>query len=598
VPDADKIRILEAGPADPFALPAWPIGRLHQFNWSGLPGHRLKVQGVVTARFPGNDLYIADQSGSAYVATTHTSQLRPGDRIQVVGFPEVVDYRPVVQDAIYRIDGSAPPPAAVSIAANEGLNDKHDSTLVTVKGLLRALSVIPDGRLLTLDSGGIVFSAVLRSRQVEQSFSFRDGSLLQITGIGLIERDAEGVAQSFEIRLRSPEDVALIESPTSWTLGRAFLVMSTLIAITLGILVWLVIVRRQVKAQTKDLVVKTVKLELANQTTQKALQVAREAESLEVDRQRVLELVARDEPIERVLDQLAVTTAAHCSSAVCAIVVKLGESQQVSSVPPLPDDWQSVLKQIRIGSISVRAGFHELRQFSQDPVWEHLLQAHLPCRFQIFRSAPILVDGRMAGVIAAFFAHQNPSDAQAELLGSFGKLAGLALERRSLYEQLSFRARYDLLTGRPNRPHVYERLDAEAVLAVENGSLLGVVYIDLDGFKNVNDIHGHAAGDKVLQEVAARMILNVRRGDTVGRIGGDEFVMVLPRLGSASDAKRIAALISAALREPIHFNDQALSVDASFGISLCPLDGESPDGLLKVADAQMYRAKSTHKMSR
>jgi predicted signal transduction protein with EAL and GGDEF domain len=138
----------------------------------------------------------------------------------------------------------------------------------------------------------------------------------------------------------------------------------------------------------------------------------------------------------------------------------------------------------------------------------------LPCRFRIFSSAPILVDGRMAGVIAAFFADQNPSDAQPELLGSFGKLAGLALERRSLYEQLSFRAQYDLLTGLPNRPHLYERLDAEAVLAVLNGSLLGVVYIDLDGFKEVNDIHGHAAGDAVLQEVAARMALNVRRGDT------------------------------------------------------------------------------------
>jgi diguanylate cyclase (GGDEF)-like protein len=262
----------------------------------------------------------------------------------------------------------------------------------------------------------------------------------------------------------------------------------------------------------------------------------------------------------------------------------------------LPGDWLDVLKQIKIDSISVGAGFRELRQFSQDPIWEGLLETHLPCRFRTYSSAPILVNGRMAGIIAAFFADKSPPDAQPELLGSFSKLAGLALERRSLYEQLSFRAQYDLLTGLPNRPHLYERLNAEIALAILKGSLLGVVYIDLDSFKQVNDIHGHAAGDAVLQEIAARMARIVRRGDTVGRIGGDEFVMVLPHLGSRLDAERIVAKISAALEEPIYFNNQALWVDASTGISLCPLDGGDPDELLKVADGQMYQAKSTHKL--
>ena len=596
VPEPDEIHILEAGPPDPFALASWPIGRLQRFNLSGLLRHRLKVQGVVTAQFPGNDLYIADQTGSVYVATSQTSQLRPGDRIDVVGFIGVLDYRPVVQDAIYRFDGSGPPPAAASIEANQGLNDKYDSKLVTVKGLLRSLSVVPDGKILALDYGGLAFSAVLRTPQAEPGFNFQAGSLLRLTGICLLDKDATGAAQSFKIRLRSSQDVVLIESPSWWNVGRAVSVMSVLMAITLGILVWVVLIRRQVKAQTKDLVVKTVKLELANQTTQNALHTARRAESLEVDRQQVLELVARDEPIERVLDQLAATAAAHCTNAVCAILVNLLEGPQVSSVPILPEDWQALLKQIKIDSVSVVAGFRELREFSQDPAWEHFLETHLPWRFRTFGSAPILVNGRIAGVIATFFADKSPPNDQPDLLGSFCKLAGLALERRSLYEQLSFRAQYDLLTGLPNRPHLYERLNSEIAIAVLNGGLLGVVYIDLDGFKQVNDVHGHAAGDAVLQEVAARMAGIVRRGDTVGRIGGDEFVMVLPHLGSRSDAERIAAKISVELQQPIYFNNQALLVDASIGISLCPLDGESPDELLKVADAQMYRQKSTHKV--
>jgi diguanylate cyclase (GGDEF)-like protein len=597
VPSPDEIQILEAGSPDPFALASRPIGGLQRFNLSGLLRHRLKVQGVVTARFPGNDLYIADRTGSVYVATGQESRLRPGDRIEVVGFVGVQDYRPVMQDAIYRVDGSGPPPAAASIAVNQALTDKYDSKLVTVKGWLRSLSAVPDGELFELDYGGLAFSAVLRAQQVEPGFSFQPGSLLRITGICLLgERDAAGAALSFKIRLRSSQDVVLMVSPPWWNVRRTLAVMSVLLAITLGILVWVVLIRRQVKAQTKDLVVKTVNLELANQTTQKALHTAREAESLEVDRQRVLELVARDEPIERVLDQLAATAAAHCSNAVCAILVKLLEGPQVSSVPALPGDWLAVLKQVKIDLISVGAGSHDLRQFSADPVWQQFLETHLPCRFRTFSSAPILVNGRIAGVVAAFFVDKSPPDAQSELLGSFSKLAGLALERRSLYEQLSFRAQYDLLTGLPNRPHLYQRLNSEIASAVVNGGLLGVVYIDLDGFKQVNDIYGHAAGDAVLQEVATRMARSVRRGDLVARIGGDEFVMLLAHLGSRSDAERIAVTISAEFQEPIYFNGQALRVDASIGISLCPLDGEDPDELLKVADAEMYRAKSSRKL--
>jgi diguanylate cyclase (GGDEF)-like protein len=205
---------------------------------------------------------------------------------------------------------------------------------------------------------------------------------------------------------------------------------------------------------------------------------------------------------------------------------------------------------------------------------------------------PIVVQAATVGVIAAFFRQEQVSlDGQGAELGLWSNIAALALDRYRLHDQLSYRAQHDGLTSLPNRALLYEKLDAEIEMASRDKSQLGVLYIDLDGFKQINDTYGHDAGDTVLQEVARRMTLAVRRGDTVARIGGDEFVVLLPRLTRSEDAERIAAKIVAALREPIYADRRRLSVGACSGIAIWPLHGDRPDALLRFADAQMYGAK-------
>jgi diguanylate cyclase (GGDEF)-like protein len=120
---------------------------------------------------------------------------------------------------------------------------------------------------------------------------------------------------------------------------------------------------------------------------------------------------------------------------------------------------------------------------------------------------------------------------------------------------------------------------------------MAVLYLDLDRFKEVNDRHGHAAGDKVLQDVSRRITRGIRRTDYAARIGGDEFVVILPGVGDRQEACRVADLLARAIEEPILFDGCKLSVAASFGISIAPEDGTDIDALLSKADEGMYRAK-------
>lgn len=174
---------------------------------------------------------------------------------------------------------------------------------------------------------------------------------------------------------------------------------------------------------------------------------------------------------------------------------------------------------------------------------------------------------------------------------ALGATASKRDPRLALHDQLSYRAQHDGLTGLPNRVLLLERMESEIERASRGESLLGLLYIDLDGFKQVNDRYGHGAGDVVLREAARRMTKGVRRGDTVARMGGDEFVVLLPLLARREDARPIADKIAAALNEPIQVETEHFRVSASVGIAVWPLDADRPDALLRFADAHMYEGK-------
>ena len=152
-------------------------------------------------------------------------------------------------------------------------------------------------------------------------------------------------------------------------------------------------------------------------------------------------------------------------------------------------------------------------------------------------------------------------------------------------------AYHDDLTGLPNRSLLYDRLGLAIAHAEREGSHLAVLFVDLDGFKAVNDSFGHGFGDRFLVELALRLRASVRAGDTVARFGGDEFVVLLNSVTGAEDAALVAAKVRGAVEAPFLSDGHAVEVAASVGVGVYPGDGASPDALVKRADADMYRDK-------
>jgi len=174
-------------------------------------------------------------------------------------------------------------------------------------------------------------------------------------------------------------------------------------------------------------------------------------------------------------------------------------------------------------------------------------------------------------------------------------LANEITARKQVEEKIRYMAGHDNLTGLPNRTLFKDRLATAQNTAIRNKKKLAIMFIDLDGFKAVNDTLGHKAGDLLLQEVSRRLEAAVRQSDTAARVGGDEFIVLLNGVDCAGDAEIVAKKILAALGQPILLADKAANVGASIGISIFPDHGDNTEKLITYADDAMYGIKKSGK---
>ncbi|TAJ13527.1 MAG: diguanylate cyclase [Planctomycetota bacterium] len=172
---------------------------------------------------------------------------------------------------------------------------------------------------------------------------------------------------------------------------------------------------------------------------------------------------------------------------------------------------------------------------------------------------------------------------------------GQELTELALEEQLAHQATHDALTGVPNRALLHDRAEQALANTLRAGESVGLLYLDLDGFKQVNDELGHAAGDRVLVAVAQRLRPLLREGDTLARLGGDEFAVLLPRMESRAGAELVAERVLAAFAQPFARGTQPTQLGCSIGIAVAPEDGDTVEALMHRADEAMYAAKAAGK---
>jgi diguanylate cyclase (GGDEF)-like protein len=328
-----------------------------------------------------------------------------------------------------------------------------------------------------------------------------------------------------------------------------------------------------------------------------ALTALEQARTLEQDRTAVLELIARREPLAVVFAAAMQLVERQRPGSCCVIVLLDGEHTVYSSagIPPaLHTALREQALELTIGTADRHGAWQRLavvvpaalpgpgaaeyaRELGLHPLWA------LPIR------------ARSGAVLGMVMTYSRTITAAASLdmrlADTVCSLCTIAVEQRDLTEQLAYQGTHDALTGLLNRFVFVDRLSAAIERARQEGTLVAVLFIDIDRFKHINDTLGHQVGDMVLSQLGARLSRCLGESGFIARMGGDEFILATTALREPQQAGALAMRLLAALEQPQPVSGRELTLHASIGVSLFPADGESAAVLTSNADAAMYYAK-------
>ncbi len=544
VSSANHLEILEAPSTDPAKLPLTAIDRIMSGYYVTDLSQRVHVRGSLTLYQPGLEMVLETPQGSAVqVNSFEQSRLHIGQVVDVVGFPNPHQYSEVLDDAsvLPTPQTQLIQPATVEWA--DALAGHHPFQLISMQGKLAAEVHEPHQDTLVIQTGPHVFSAILPRTVWNQELNeaalpdYRIGSTVRVVGVCFVHAGGPwNTERWFDLQLRTPQDVIVLVAPSWWTVRHLLYVSASLLALMVAALFWAIILQRKVRMQTEQ-----IRLTMESEAARE-----RRIAFLEKERGRVLESINSMLNLDEVLRMILqlISTQLEDRSCWCELAngTVIGEASSA-------EDTEGVVRR------GIYSGAGE-------------------------RLGSLVVSGAEAW-----------QEQAGEALEMGASLAALAIDNRRLYETLIHRSQYDHLTNAANRFLLESRLDEALAHARRSQTHFALVYIDLDQFKQVNDLYGHRVGDTLLQQVAERFSEKLRGMDTLARIGGDEFIALIPVVRSRAEVEEIGERLEHAFDTPFLIDGFTIHSAASIGIALYPEDGLTKEELKRVADAAMYARK-------
>ncbi len=315
---------------------------------------------------------------------------------------------------------------------------------------------------------------------------------------------------------------------------------------------------------------------------------------LERERNQILELIARNIELEEVMARICELATSQFQRAGCAISALRAGNLELLATHGLPNSIRTWLQRpLEEAAFATWVGQLESNtQSISDPRFSHNEQELiLKHDFRASRSLPILVSNQAIGVVTVYL--PSTSRDNFRVLHTTTELSAIAIDRNTLLEQLEYRATHDPLTNLANRALYQERLTLAMRQADLQKNSVGLLYIDLDDFKFVNDNFSHATGDELLKNIARQLVAETSATSTVARLGGDEFAVILPNLEQPEEVAQISAQLAKSLTTKVVIGTHQHEVSASIGMAIYPRDGNTADELSNIADHSMYTAKAS-----
>lgn len=535
IPSLADIKILQRGSASPWSLPVTPMDEI-------LAGYRLQnltervhVQGTITYYQPGSAAVLQSGAKSLWILTQTRTPLRIGDLADATGFPDVHDgFLTLTMGEIQ--DSLAPAPVAPRHETWSELASGHSAfDLVSTEG-----KVVTEVRAAArdeyvLDAHGQLFSAIYNHPAAV-------GNLKPLP--------MKPVAAGSKVRVTG---ICILHSSDTFHGPVTFDVL-------LRDFDDVAVVARPSPLSVRNLVILVVLLlvllllaGVRGWVMERKVR-RQNAAAAEIERRRshILEDINGSRPLSEIVEEITGLVSFRLRGVPC---------------------WCQIVNGARLGNCP--ANVDSLR----------IVQEQIPAR-----SGPPL-----GTILAAFDPRTRPRAVDSESLSTAAALAALAIETRRLYSDLVHRSEFDLLTDIHNRFSLEKYLDQQIDQARQEARVLGLIYIDLNDFKQVNDLYGHQVGDLYLQEVATRMKKQLRGVDMLARLGGDEFAVLLTRVRNRAEVEEISLRLERCFDKPFAAERCFVHGSASVGIALYPEDGSTRDLLLSAGDAAMYVNKQVRR---